>query len=90
MNMLRHLRTVVQALRTGLLLFNKADVALVRDYVIGKVPTLQNDPRGRQIIELLQSERIERLPSAALEPIRQLMREHEDLSARYAVSMGKP
>lgn len=61
-----------------------------RDYVIGKVPALQNYPRGRQIMEVLQSERVERLSVAALQPIRQLMREHEGLSARNTLTVRKP
>lgn len=61
-----------------------------RDYVIGKAPSVQNYPRGRQFLEMLQSDRIERLLRAALEPIRQLMNEHATLSARYALAKGKP
>ena len=56
-----------------------------RDYVIRKVPQLQIHPRGRQILEVLQTEHIDRVPKLLLEPIRQLMREHETLSARYAL-----
>jgi ABC-type phosphate/phosphonate transport system substrate-binding protein len=61
-----------------------------REYVIGKIPTLQNYPRGRQIMEVLQAERIDRLPRTVLEPIRQLMYEHATLSARYALGKSKP
>lgn len=56
-----------------------------RDYVVGKVPEMLGTPRGRQILELLQSSRIERLPVSALDPIRDLMTEHDMLLGRNAI-----
>jgi hypothetical protein len=51
-----------------------------RDYVIGRVPLMRNYPRGRQMMEVLQSEQIGPVSAAALEPIRALIREHDVLS----------
>ncbi len=59
-----------------------------RDYVIGKLPAMHEHPRGRQLMEVMQSEKITRYPKAVLEPIQQLLREHETLSARYALNRG--
>lgn len=55
-----------------------------REYVIAKVPQLHDHPRGRQLLEVMQTERVGRVPHALLDPIRQLRREHEVLTARHA------
>lgn len=55
-----------------------------REYVISRVPAMHDHPRGRQMLEVLQSEKISRFPKSVLEPIRQLRREHAALSERYA------
>jgi ABC-type phosphate/phosphonate transport system substrate-binding protein len=54
-----------------------------RDYTISKVPLILNHPRGKQILEVLQSDQIGRVSRSLLDPIRNLMREHETLSERY-------
>ncbi len=54
-----------------------------RDYVISRVPLIRNYPRGRQMMEVMQSEQIGPVPAAALEPIRALMREHDDLYRKW-------
>ena len=55
-----------------------------REYVIAKVPQLHDQPRGRQLLEVMQTERVGRIPNTLLNPIRQLLREHDALAARYA------
>jgi hypothetical protein len=60
-----------------------------RDYVINKVPLILDHPRGKQIMEVLQSERIGRVSRSLLEPIRNLMREHETLSEGYLSRGGR-
>ncbi len=57
-----------------------------REYVISRVPAMHDHPRGRQMLEVLQSEKISRFPKSVLEPIRQLRREHAVLSERHAVN----
>ncbi len=59
-----------------------------RDYVISRIPKLQEHPRGRQIMEVLQTEKIGRVYSKLLDPIQALLREHEALSKRYPVQVG--
>lgn len=61
-----------------------------RDYVIAKVPQLHDQPRGRQLLEVMQTERVGRVPHSLLDPIRDLAREHETLSRRYAKPGPRP
>ncbi len=69
---------------TALGLFGARVSASFREYVIGKVPEMERHPRGRQLLEVMQTDRVGRFPKSVLEPIRRLMREHEALSRRYA------
>lgn len=55
-----------------------------REYVIAKVPKLHEQARGRQLLEVMQTERVGRVPNALLDPIRQLRREHDTLAARHS------
>ncbi|MDR3395323.1 MAG: PhnD/SsuA/transferrin family substrate-binding protein [Parasulfuritortus sp.] len=54
-----------------------------RDYVIGKAPLMQDYPRGRQILDVMQTSRVVRYPKTILDPIRDLISEHDELSRRY-------
>lgn len=54
-----------------------------REYVIGKAPLMDHYPRGRQILEVLQTPKIGRYPLTILDPVRDLVREHESLSDQY-------
>jgi hypothetical protein len=65
-------------------LFSSRVSPAFREYVIAKVPQLHDHPRGRQLLEVMQTERVGRVPNALLDPIRQLRREHEVLTARHA------
>ena len=67
-------------------LFGRQVSPAFRDYVIAKVPQLHDHPRGRQILEVLQTSRVGRVPHSLLDPIRDLVREHEMLSRRYVAS----
>lgn len=69
---------------TALGLFGARVSPAFRDYVIEKVPEMERHPRGRQLLEVMQTERVGRFPKAVLEPIRRLMREHEALARRHA------
>lgn len=55
-----------------------------REYVIAKVPHLHDKARGRQLLEVMQTERVGRVANTLLDPIRQLRREHDALAARYS------
>ncbi len=55
-----------------------------REYVIAKVPQLHDQARGRQLLEVMQTERVGRVPNTLLDPIRHLRREHDTLAARYS------
>lgn len=67
-------------------LFGRRVSPAFREYVITKVPQLHDQPRGRQLLEVMQTERVGRVPHSLLDPIRDLAREHETLSRRH----GKP
>lgn len=67
-------------------LFGQRVSPAFREYVISRVPLLHEHPRGRQLLEVLQSEKIGRFPKSVLGPIRALAREHEGLSRRYLVA----
>lgn len=54
-----------------------------REYVIARAPLMQNYPRGRQILDVMQTTRIVRYPKTILDPIRDLMHEHDRLLGRY-------
>lgn len=71
-------------------LFTKRVSPAFREYVIGKVPAMHDHPRGRQLLEVMQTEKIGRFPKSALEPIEKLLQEHEMLSARFAVHGNAP
>jgi hypothetical protein len=71
-------------------LFGRRVSTAFREYVIAKVPQLHDQPRGRQLLEVMQTERVGRVPHSLLDPIRDLVREHEVLSRRYATSGAKP
>jgi hypothetical protein len=57
-----------------------------RDYVIARVPHMHDHPRGRQLLEVMQTERVGPIAHALLDPIRDLVREHQALAARYAIT----
>lgn len=63
-------------------LFSRRVDPAFRDYVIGKVPLVQKHPRGQQILQVMQTERVVRYPKSILDPIRDLMREQTVLVAR--------
>ncbi len=67
-------------------LFGRLVSPAFRDYVIAKVPRLHDHPRGRQILEVMQTSRVGRVPHSLLDPIRDLVREHEMLSRRSVAS----
>jgi ABC-type phosphate/phosphonate transport system substrate-binding protein len=54
-----------------------------RAYAITKASQLKDYPRGRQILEVMQTPELGHYPKTILDPIRDLMREHESLSARH-------
>lgn len=70
-------------------LFGRGVSPAFRDYVIAKVPRLHDHPRGRQLLEVMQTERVGRVPHALLDPIRDLIAEHAALSQRYGVAGGR-
>lgn len=71
-------------------LFSRRVSQAFREYVIAKVPQLHDQPRGRQLLEVMQTERVGRVPHSLLDPIRDLVREYEGLSRRYARSGARP
>jgi hypothetical protein len=71
-------------------LFGRRVSPAFREYVIAKVPQLHDQPRGRQLLEVMQTERVGRVPHSLLDPIRDLVREYETLSRRYATSGVRP
>ncbi len=71
-------------------LFGRRVSPAFREYVITKVPQLHDQPRGRQLLEVMQTARVGRVPHALLDPIRDLVREHEALSRRYAKPGARP
>lgn len=68
-------------------LFSTRVSSAFREHVIRKLPELESHPRGRQLLEVMQTERVGRFPKSALEPIRDLLREHDRLSRQH--SRGK-
>lgn len=64
-------------------LFSKRLNASFRDYVIGQVPQMSYSPRGQQLIQLLQTEKLGRFSKDRLTPVQTLMQEHEALLKRY-------
>lgn len=70
-------------------LFGRLVSPAFRDYVIARVPRLHDHPRGRQILEVMQTSRVGRVPHSLLDPIRDLVREHEMLSRRHSPGGGK-
>lgn len=70
-------------------LFGRLVSPAFRDYVIAKVPRLHDHPRGRQLLEVMQTSRVGRVPHSLLDPIRELVREHELLSRRHSPGGGK-
>lgn len=71
-------------------LFGRRVSSAFREYVIAKVPQLHDQPRGRQLLEVMQTERVGRVPHSLLDPIRDLVREYETLSRRYTSSGVHP
>lgn len=67
-------------------LFGRQVSSAFREYVIAQVPRLHDHPRGRQILEVLQTSRVGRVPHSLLDPIRDLVKEHEMLSRRHVAS----
>lgn len=63
-------------------LFGARVSAPFREYVIAKVPQLHDHPRGRQLLEVMQTEKVGRIPDTLLDPIRQLQRDHNALTSR--------
>jgi ABC-type phosphate/phosphonate transport system substrate-binding protein len=74
---------------TALGLFSNRVSPAFREFVISKVPKMLDHPRGRQILEVMQTDKVERYPKSVLEPIRQLMREHETLLRRHGKGANK-
>jgi len=64
-------------------LFSRRVSPEFREYVISKVPLIQTQSRGKQLMMVLQTEQLGRVSSKHLEPIKALLREHELLSKRY-------
>lgn len=57
---------------------------LFREYVTAKVPQMNHSPRGQQLIELLQTEKLSRFSKDRLDPLRALVQEHDTLRQRAA------
>lgn len=71
-------------------LFSSRVSQAFREYVIAKVPQLHDHPRGRQLLEVMQTEQVGRVPHSLLDPIRDLMREYESLSRRLTKPGARP
>jgi ABC-type phosphate/phosphonate transport system substrate-binding protein len=71
-------------------LFGRQTDPAFREYVIGKVPSIQKHPRGQQILQVMQTERVIRFPRSILDPIQALLREHESLRRRVAQAGARP
>lgn len=71
-------------------LFGRRVSPAFREYVIAKVPQLHDQPRGRQLLEVMQTERVGRVAHSLLDPIRDLVREYDALSRRYTTSGVRP
>lgn len=56
-----------------------------REYVIDKVPLIEKNPRGQQILQVLQTDHLVHFPKAILGPIRGLMDERRKLESRYGI-----
>jgi ABC-type phosphate/phosphonate transport system substrate-binding protein len=54
-----------------------------REYAIAKASQLKDYPRGRQILEVMQTRDLGHYPKTILDPIRDLVREHESLVTRH-------
>lgn len=63
-------------------LFSRRAPQVLKDYVIEKIPLVQNHPRGQQILQVMQTDKVARYPKSVLDPIRGLIREHALLVAR--------
>ncbi|MBK6744135.1 MAG: PhnD/SsuA/transferrin family substrate-binding protein [Hydrogenophilales bacterium] len=70
-------------------LFGRQVSPAFREYIIAKVPQLHDQARGRQLLEVMQTERVGRVPHSLLDPIRELVRENETLSRRYVAEGGR-
>jgi ABC-type amino acid transport substrate-binding protein len=66
-------------------LFSRRVNPALREYTIEKVPLVQKNPRGQQILQVMQTDKVVRYPRTILDPIRDLMREHSALLARQGV-----